>query len=74
MYLCSYDVQKNLHLQLSFAQRIYKKIHFHEFAQLDTKRAVLVETIQIFCFGHQWTLKIYPGELEATIEGGIREL
>ena len=37
---------KTYTLLLSFAQRIYKKIHFHEFAQLDTKRAVLVETPQ----------------------------
>ena len=37
------------------------EVNFHGFANLSTTRDDFVETPEFSCFGHQWTLKLYPG-------------
>jgi len=46
-------------------------VHFHGFAGLQTTRGVKVLSPEFSCFGHQWTVVIYPGGSRNTNEGYV---
>ncbi|KAL7523429.1 hypothetical protein ACHAXR_000177, partial [Thalassiosira sp. AJA248-18] len=47
------------------------KVHFHGFASLPAAVDEEVESPQFTCFGHNWTLDLYPGGYEDSNEGMI---
>ena len=47
------------------------EVSFHGFADLTTTRGEYVESPKFSCFGHQWTLELYPGGIPLSREGYI---
>jgi len=45
------------------------EVCFHGFANLSTTRNEIVESLQFSCFGHQWTLELYPGGRATSDDG-----
>ena len=56
---------------VSIQWRALRKVHFHGFAALPTTRGDKVKSPVFSCFGHMWTLAIYPGEDEVSREGHV---
>jgi len=50
---------------------IMREVHFHEFEGLTTEREAAVKSPEFSCFGHQWTVKIYPGGKDRSEEGNV---
>ena len=50
---------------------VIKKVHFHGFEGLPTTRGEEVKSPEFSCFGHQWTVAIYPGGVKVSNEGGV---
>ena len=50
---------------------VIKKVHFHGFEGLTTARDEGVESPEFSCFGHKWTVEIYPGGDEDSKEGYV---
>ena len=50
---------------------VIKKVHFHGFEGLPTTRGEEVKSPKFSCFGHQWTVAIYPGGVKVSNEGGV---
>jgi len=46
-------------------------VRFHGFANLSTTRGEKVQSPEFSCFGHQWTLKLYPGGRASSPEGYV---
>ncbi|EJK69635.1 hypothetical protein THAOC_09086, partial [Thalassiosira oceanica] len=50
---------------------VARKVHFHGFAGLTTRRGAKVKSPEFCCFGHQWTVAIYPGGSRLSKEGYV---
>ena len=50
---------------------IAAEICFHGFADLTTTRGEYVTSPEFSCFGHQWSLDVYPGGQEDSREGWV---
>ena len=50
---------------------VIKKVHFHGFEGLTATRGEEVKSPEFSCFGHQWTVDIYPGGDEDSKEGYV---
>ena len=50
---------------------VTRKIHFHGFAGLPATRDEEVKSPEFSCFGHKWTVEIYPGGGEDSKEGYV---
>ena len=46
-------------------------VHFNGFAGLTTTEAEPVRSPEFSCFGHQWTVAIYPGGLSSSPDGHV---